>query len=52
MLMEGLKWGPVSVAIDASNIFSYSGGIFDKCGNLPNSGSLVVGVTDTYWLLK
>lgn len=52
ILMEGLRRGPVSVAVDASNFFSYKEGIFNKCGNNPNSGSLVVGVTDTYWLLK
>lgn len=51
-LMEGLIRGPVSVGVDASNFYTYKSGIFDNCGNLPNSGSLVVGVTDTYWLLK
>jgi len=51
-LLNGLKKGPVSVAVDATNFYSYKSGILKNCGNSPNSGSLVVGVTDTYWLLK
>lgn len=51
-LMNGLMKGPVSVGVDASNFYSYKSGIITKCGNTPNSGSTVVGVTDTYWLLK
>lgn len=52
LLMNGLVKGPVSVAVDASNFYSYKSGIITKCGNVPNSGSMVVGATDDYWLLK
>lgn len=51
-LLNALSKGPVSVAVDASNFYSYKSGIFDKCGNNPSSGALVVGVTDDYWLIK
>jgi len=51
-LLNGLMKGPVSVAVDATNFYSYKSGILKNCGNSPNSGSLVVAVTDTYWLLK
>lgn len=51
-LLNGLAKGPVSVAVDATNFYSYKSGILTNCGNNPNSGSLVVGVTDSYWLLK
>lgn len=51
-LMNALALGPVSVAVDATNFYSYKSGVLDKCGNSPNSGSVVVGVTDTFWLLK
>ena len=50
--MNGLQKGPVSVAVDATKFSSYKGGILSDCGNQPNSGSLVVGVNDNYWLLK
>jgi hypothetical protein len=51
-LLESLKSGPVAVAIDATKIYNYKSGIVTECGSVPNSGSLVVGVTDKYWLLK
>jgi hypothetical protein len=51
-LLSALAKGPVSVAVDATSFYSYKSGIITKCGNTPNSGSLVVGLTDTYWLLK
>ena len=40
------------MAIDASKFSSYKGGILTDCGNSPNSGSLVVGGNDSYWILK
>lgn len=51
-LLNALAAGPVSVAIDLSSIYDYKSGIVTKCGTLPSSGSLVIGVTDTYWRLK
>lgn len=51
-LMEGLLRGPVSVAVDGTYFQSYKSGIFNNCGQRPNIGSLVVGVTDSYWILK
>ena len=51
-LLNSLAKGPVSVAVDATNFYSYKSGVLNKCGNSPNSGSVVVGVTDTFWLLK
>jgi len=51
-LLNAITNGPVSVAVDATNFYSYKEGIFNKCGNSPNSGALVVGVTDAYWLIK
>lgn len=51
-LLNALAAGPVSVAIDLSSIFDYKSGIVTKCGSTPSSGSLVIGVTDTYWRLK
>lgn len=51
-LLNALAAGPVSVAIDLSSIYDYKSGIVTKCGSTPSSGSLVIGVTDTYWRLK
>jgi C1A family cysteine protease len=45
---------PVSVAIEADEIMSYSGGIFaDKnCGSQLDHGVLLVGYTADYWIVK
>jgi hypothetical protein len=51
-LLNALSSGPVSVAVDMSSLYNYKSGIVTKCGTSPSSGSLVVGVTDTYWRLK
>jgi len=50
--MNGLMKGPVSVAIDIRNMSAYKSGIFSSCGNITSHGSMVVGATDSYWLLK
>ena len=52
LLLNGLQSGPVSVAIDGTALYNYKSGIVTKCGSQPSSGSIAVGVTDTYWLLK
>jgi C1A family cysteine protease len=51
-LINAVTIGPVAIAVDASNFSTYKSGILNKCGNTANHGSLVVGVTDTYWKLK
>jgi len=43
---------PVSVAVDAENWSSYSGGIFSNCGTDLDHGVLLAGYTSSYWLIK
>jgi len=43
---------PVSIACDAQNWSSYSGGIFSNCGTSLDHGILLAGYTSSYWLVK
>ncbi len=43
---------PVSVAVDANNWSPYKSGIFSNCGTSLDHGVLLVGLTDTFWIVK
>lgn len=43
---------PIAVAVDANNWSPYHGGIFNNCGKSLDHGVLLVGMTDTYWIVK
>lgn len=45
---------PVAVAIEADEIMSYTGGVFNdpSCGDQLDHGVLLVGYTDDYWIVK
>lgn len=45
---------PISIAIEADEIQDYTEGIFDDpdCGDQLDHGVLLVGYTDTYWIVK
>lgn len=50
---EALTKQPVSVYIDASNWMFYRSGIFTRCDSSAyNLVALLVGMTDSYWLVK
>lgn len=43
---------PISAGVDATNWQFYSGGVFSNCDTDVNSGVLIVGYTDIYWIVK
>ena len=51
-LASELAGRPISVAVDASNWSPYKSGVFNNCKTSLNHGVLLVGLTDTYWLVK
>jgi C1A family cysteine protease len=51
-LYTALTGRPVSVAVDAGRWSGYVSGIFNNCGQNVNHGVLLVGATDSYWIIK
>jgi C1A family cysteine protease len=51
-VINALKKNPLSVAVDANGWSSYKNGIFNNCGGDLNHGVLLVGATNTTWLIK
>ena len=51
-LQNALSQQPISVAVDAGNWSSYRSGVFGNCATSVNHGVLLVGVTDSYWVIK
>lgn len=43
---------PISVAVDATKWAFYKSGVFSGCDTMLNHGVLLVGVSDSYWLVK
>lgn len=43
---------PVAVFVDGAKFQYYRSGIYSDCGNSPNTGLLLTGMTDNYWKLK
>lgn len=46
-LTNGITFGPVSIAADATNWANYQSGIFDNCQTRLNDMFLLVGMSDT-----
>lgn len=44
--------GPLSIAVDASSFQSYSSGVLDCWGSSLNHGVLLVGYTESTWIIK
>lgn len=51
-LANSITGRPISVAVDASNWSPYKSGIFDNCKTGLNHGVLLVGITDSFWVVK
>ena len=51
-LANALTSRPISVAVDASNWSTYSGGIFTNCKASLNHGVTLTGMTENYWHVK
>jgi C1A family cysteine protease len=51
-LTNALSGRPISVAVDASNWSPYRSGVFSNCGTSVNHGVLLVGATDSTWVIK
>jgi hypothetical protein len=51
-LANSLMNQPISVAVDGQNFQFYKGGIFNDCGIALSLGTLLVGMTDSFWALK
>lgn len=49
---SNLNMQPMSAGVDSSNWQFYSGGIFSGCDTMINHGVLIVGYTDSYWIVK
>lgn len=51
-LMNAIDTQSVTVAVDASYFFSYTGGVFDNCGENINHAVVAIGYTDEYWIIQ
>ena len=51
-LANAITGRPLSVAVDATNWSPYKSGVFNNCKTTLNHGVLLVGITDSYWLVK
>lgn len=51
-LQTALIHQPISVGLDGNDFSSYNYGIFSKCGTKLSVAGLLVGMTDTYWMVK
>lgn len=51
-LLNALAGRPVSVAVDASNWSSYRSGILSTCGVNVNHGVLLIGASESNWVIK
>jgi C1A family cysteine protease len=51
-----MNYGPLSVYLDASAMYSYTGGIFDSCNPIINinHGANIVGanLNERYWIIR
>jgi len=43
---------PLAVRVDASNWSLYKSGVFNNCKENHNHAVLLVGSTDSYWVIK
>lgn len=51
-MLSALQNQPISVGVDASNWSPYKSGVFSNCQSSINHGVVLVGATDTYWIVK
>lgn len=51
-LANALTVRPISVAVDGNNFQFYKSGVFYNCANNLSLAVLLVGMTDSFWVLK